>query len=116
MKKEPKILEVGDEVTVREWDDLVAEYGINDLGGIRGIPFGFIESMKKYCGKTAHIVYIQTTTSSGMKLIKYYLGIDGGLEFGYTWSIEMFQGYGHTLDFMEQLKQRNLTEFNEELL
>ena len=41
---------VGDKVKVREWDDMVEEFGTDEDGGI-DCNMCFVEYMKKYCGK-----------------------------------------------------------------
>ena len=46
---------VGDKVTIRQWDDMAAEFGLDEYGGIK-VPKTFTEFMKKYCGKTLTIV------------------------------------------------------------
>ena len=42
---------VGDEVTIRQWDDMESEFGLDKYGGIK-VPKTFTEFMKKYCGQT----------------------------------------------------------------
>lgn len=40
----------GDIVTIRTWDDMVEEYGLNESGGIK-IPYlTILRGMKQYCG------------------------------------------------------------------
>lgn len=48
---------VGDKVTIRRWDDMAAEFGLNGHGGIK-VPKVFTMYMKKYCGQTLPIVYV----------------------------------------------------------
>lgn len=48
---------IGDEVTIRQWDDMESEFGLNEHGGIK-IPKVFTMYMKKYCGQTLPIVYV----------------------------------------------------------
>ena len=43
---------VGDKVTIRQWDDMAAEFGLDEYGGIK-VPKTFTMYMKKYCGQTA---------------------------------------------------------------
>ena len=46
-------LKIGDVVTIRQWDDMASEYGINAFGDIRPSVAGsesFVEGMKEYCG------------------------------------------------------------------
>lgn len=42
---------VRDEVTIRQWDDMESEFGLNRWGKI-AVPESFTEEMKRYCGKT----------------------------------------------------------------
>ena len=39
----------GDKVRVREWDDMVREFGLRRSGTIQ-LPFGFTDEMKCFCG------------------------------------------------------------------
>lgn len=48
---------VGDEVTIRQWDDMESEFGLDEYGGIK-VPKTFTEFMKKYCGQTLPIVHV----------------------------------------------------------
>lgn len=49
---------IGDKVTIRQWDDMAAEFGLNLSGEIK-VPKFFTEQMKKYCGQTLPIVYVR---------------------------------------------------------
>lgn len=42
---------VGDKVTIRQWDDMESEFGLDEYGGIK-VPKTFTKFMKKYCGQT----------------------------------------------------------------
>ena len=42
---------VGDQVTIRQWDDMIAEFGLNGVGNI-AVPGSFTRDMERYCGKT----------------------------------------------------------------
>ena len=44
-------LKVGDKVTIRQWDDMVKEFGLNYDGSIKCYAT-FTSKMEKYCGKT----------------------------------------------------------------
>lgn len=46
---------VGDRVRIRQWDDMVDEFGLDSSGDIK-VPSVFTSEMKKLCGKTAVIV------------------------------------------------------------
>ena len=48
---------VGDKVTIRQWDDMESEFGLNELGNIK-VPKIFTETMKKYCGQTLPIIHV----------------------------------------------------------
>ena len=48
---------IGDKVTIRQWDDMASEFGLNEYGGIK-VPKTFTEFMKKYCGQTLPIVHV----------------------------------------------------------
>ncbi len=49
--------QIGDQVTIRQWDDMAAEFGLNEHGEIN-VPKFFTKHMKKYCGQTLPIVRI----------------------------------------------------------
>lgn len=42
---------VGDQVTIRQWDDMKSEFGLNEYGEIK-VPKIFSKIMKKFCGQT----------------------------------------------------------------
>ena len=48
---------IGDKVTIRQWDDMKSEFGLNEFGDIK-VPKAFTESMKQYCGQTLPIVHV----------------------------------------------------------
>lgn len=48
---------VGDKVTIRQWEDMESEFGLNESGEIK-VPKFFTEPMKQYCGQTLPIVHI----------------------------------------------------------
>lgn len=49
-------LKFGDIVMVREWDDLVNEFGL--LGGAIMTPIPFIGAMRKFCGHEFRVIRI----------------------------------------------------------
>lgn len=53
VKEEPKF-KVGELVRIRQWDDMVEEFGTRDTGSVNCRCF-FTESMKPLCGKYAEI-------------------------------------------------------------
>lgn len=47
-----KRYKVGDIVQIRQWNDMVKEFGVNYYGVIRCNNYcSFVGEMKKYCGK-----------------------------------------------------------------
>lgn len=46
---------VGDRVLIRQWDDMVKEFGLDKDGDIVCSPFPFIADMKVYCGQVLTI-------------------------------------------------------------
>ena len=46
--------QIGDQVTIRQWDDMAAEFGLNEYGEIK-VPKIFAVEMKDLCGKTLTI-------------------------------------------------------------
>lgn len=46
--------QIGDQVTIRQWDDMAAEFGLNEFGEIK-VPEIFAVEMKYLCGKTLTI-------------------------------------------------------------
>ena len=51
---------VGDKVTIRQWDDMESEFGLK-YGSIN-VPKHFTKDMKKYCGQTFPIVHVNRYT------------------------------------------------------
>lgn len=49
--------QVGDIVKIREWDDMLEEYGLNEWGSIR-CTFHFVSEMKILCGQRFKVVDI----------------------------------------------------------
>lgn len=47
---------IGDKVTIRQWDDMASEFGLNVFGDIKVPKACFTEPMRKYCGKTLSAV------------------------------------------------------------
>lgn len=47
---------VGDKVKVRKWNDMEAEFGINEDGNINTPVFRFTKHMEDYCDKSATII------------------------------------------------------------
>lgn len=63
---------VGDRVTIRQWDDMAAEFGLDVYGAIKTPQALFTEPMKRYCGQTLPIVRIDPYSPPSFDF--YYLG------------------------------------------
>lgn len=63
---------IGDKVTIRQWDDMASEFGLNVFGDIKVPKACFTEPMRKYCGKTLTIVSIEHYAPSNFDC--YYFG------------------------------------------
>lgn len=112
-------LKVGDTVTIREWDDMEGEYGLNDFNDIE-IPFGFNRQMSYLCGKRFEIKHIQW--DHAREKSKYILGIEGEHEDGlritngmWVFSREMFKNKSQK-PVLDLRMLRSNKEYDEELL
>ena len=76
-----KRYKVGDIVQIRQWDDMVKEFGVNYYGVIRCNNCGFVREMKKYCGKKLRIIGIRNFNDA------YYLNTGNY----WTFTSEMFE-------------------------
>lgn len=65
VKEEPKFA-VGELVRIRQWDDMVKEFGISVSGSILTLH-GFVVNMKPLCGKYAEIVGLGENDKVGLK-------------------------------------------------
>lgn len=63
---------VGDKVTIRQWDDMAAEFGLDGFGDINVSKTFFTKRMKQYCGQTFPIVHVNRYTSPIFD--SYFLG------------------------------------------
>ena len=69
---------VGDKVTIRQWDDMKKEFGLNTVG-IIACKAKFTNSMREFCGKT---IVIDEVLHSGNYKIK---------NVNWVWSDDMFE-------------------------
>lgn len=81
---------VGDQVTIRQWDDMIAEFGLDEWGMI-AVPESFTIEMKRYCGKTFTI----------------YEGIGKG-DHGFPIYLLSANGYNYTAPMFEQSKLQSV--------
>lgn len=77
-------LSVGDRVRVREWDDMKAEFGLDEIGNIN-IRLGFTKNMAVFCGRVATVACV---TGS-----RVYLNCeDRDVDFNrWLWSVDMLE-------------------------
>lgn len=82
---------VGDKVRIRQWDDMVREFGVDGDGDIK-TSVSFVRSMKSLCGKKAKVGYI----------CKYCIFLE---------DFEDCEGldtaYGYSTDMMEYIEEKD---------
>lgn len=57
-KVKDEIFEVGDKVVIKEWDEMVKEYGLSTYGDIKCHSCYFVQGMRKLCGEEAIITTV----------------------------------------------------------
>ena len=77
---------VGDKVRIREWDDMVAEFGLEEDNAIP-CRAAFVEDMREYCGREYTIDGIYGEESDSY-LVTF---AEPDAPRGYTWSSDMIQ-------------------------
>ena len=79
---------VGDKVKVREWDDMIAEFGETPYGDIRCAPLiDFTPKMKEFCGREVTICSVRHSDTSP-NTFRYFIKEDDG---NWVWVSEMFE-------------------------
>lgn len=56
----------GDIVTIRTWDDMAEEYGLNESGGIKTPFLTILEGMKQFCGHSYIVKEVYNTSDRRM--------------------------------------------------
>jgi hypothetical protein len=87
VKEEPKF-KVGELVRIRQWDDMVKEFGVDDVGDIILCKNGFIKNMYPLCGLYAEIVSLEKDGRVGLKF------------FNCEWS---YTGWVYSTDMIEKV-------------
>ena len=72
---------VGDWVRIRQWDDMEAEYGLNEGGNIP-VPLTFVDTMRDFCGHWGRITRVYECSYD----IKFLFAPSG-----WSWSDEMLE-------------------------
>ena len=85
VKEEPKF-KVGELVRIRQWDDMVKEFGVDSVGDIYSCV-QFVTSMKPLCGKYAEIVSLDENDVE----VKLKFFNCGGLDTSWNYSTDMIE-------------------------
>lgn len=62
----------GDRVTIREWDDMAAEYGLNKSGEIKTPHIPILKNMKPYCGNSYTIKSVYRDSKGRLENVLFY--------------------------------------------
>lgn len=91
---------VGDHVIVRQWDDMMEEFGSDTYGGIAVHPnkLSFVLGMKPFCGKefiVARIIHNKDLPDEPTYFLNYSPDVhvdlnDGGSPYGWFFTSAMF--------------------------
>lgn len=55
-----------DIVTIRTWDDMAEEYGLNESGGIKTPYITILQGMKQFCGRSYIVKEVYNTSDRRM--------------------------------------------------
>ncbi len=112
------LFKVGDEVTIREWDDLLNEFGFATDDNAIKVPFLFTNPMRIFCGKRAKINAI--TISHARDTGRYSLTFDGNISschFGHAMFEENKPGHiSNFKKFNKKFQKENERRFDETLI
>lgn len=86
VKEEPKF-KVGELVRIRQWDDMVEEFGTDGYGSV-ACNYRFLDAMKPLCGKYAEIVRLDKDGRVGLK----FFNCD-----------DLNTGWAHSTDMIEKV-------------
>lgn len=83
---------VGDIVTIRQWDDMMEEFGAEEYDGWLAIktPVLFISDMRVFCGEKMRIIS-KLGTEDGHRGVWYYLETDDGDNVSFMFDSDMFE-------------------------
>lgn len=59
----------GDIVTIRTWDDMAEEYGLNESGQIKTPYISILKSMKQFCGHSYIVKKVYYTSESKSNIL-----------------------------------------------
>ena len=83
--KEKPTFKVGELVRIRQWDDMVEEFGTDGYGSV-ACNYRFLDAMKPLCGKYAEIVRLDKDGRVGLK----FFNCDD-LNTGWAYSTDMIE-------------------------
>jgi signal peptidase I len=66
------LFHIGDMVTVRKWDDMERQYGVDEFGDIR-VPLVFVTDMMYLCGNTYKVYEVRVRNDYGLNGVYQYL-------------------------------------------
>ncbi len=111
------LFEIGDTVTVKEWDVMIQEYGM--VGDCPNISLGFNHHMECYCGKTAIIIKSNLVSiHRDIKLFEFILQFEEDTNISFwSFSEEMLILKEDDLTKMfDQLRKKQERRFDAELI
>lgn len=84
----------GDTVTIRAWDDMAEEYGLNESGQIKTPYISILKSMKQFCGNSYIVkkVYYTSESKSNILSCSFY-------DFSFYFPICALSSYSTSLSF-----------------
>lgn len=84
----------GDIVTIRTWDDMAEEYGLNEIGQIKTPYISILKSMKQFCGHSYIVkkVYYTSESKSNILSCSFY-------DFSFYFPICALSSYSPSLSF-----------------
>ena len=72
MPSYPHKFQPGDTVTIRTWDDMAEEYGLNESGGIKTPYITILKSMKQFCGHSYIVERAFNTSKPDRRSYSFY--------------------------------------------
>ena len=69
MPSYPPKFQPGDIVTIRTWNDMAEEYGLNESGGIKTPYITILQGMKQFCGHSYIVKEVYYTSESKSNIL-----------------------------------------------
>ena len=69
MPSYPPKFQPGDTVTIRTWDDMAEEYGLNESGEIKTPYITILQGMKQFCGHSYIVKKVHYTSESKSNIL-----------------------------------------------